>query len=129
VCGIEAARPLCLAKPVIDADPEVVGFKLNRASSRGHDCHDLGLPFNAALLRSKVVVGKFVEFYGGGPGLIARGRSATIANMAREYGATCGFPVDEKPCAYLRLTGRPDDVVARSMRKQGARACGVGGGI
>jgi aconitate hydratase len=112
VGGIEAEAAM-LGQPVSMLIPEVVGFKLTGKLREGMTATDLVLTVTQ-MLRGKGVVGKFVEFYGDGLAELPLADRATIANMAPEYGATCGFfPVDDETMRYLRLTGRPDDVVAR----------------
>ncbi|WP_339651822.1 aconitate hydratase AcnA [Halopseudomonas pelagia] len=112
VGGIEAEAAM-LGQPVSMLIPEVVGFKLTGKLREGMTATDLVLTVTQ-MLRGKGVVGKFVEFYGDGLAELPLADRATIANMAPEYGATCGFfPVDDETLRYLRLTGRPDDVVAR----------------
>jgi aconitate hydratase len=91
--------------------PEVIGFKLTGKLKEGITATDLVLTVTQ-MLRKKGVVGKFVEFYGDGLADLPLADRATIANMAPEYGATCGFfPVDDVTLEYLRLSGRPDDTV------------------
>lgn len=105
VGGIEAEAAM-LGQPVSMLIPEVVGFKMDGVLPEGVTATDLVLTVTQ-MLRAKGVVGRFVEFYG--PGLDSLGLSdrATIANMAPEYGATCGFfPVDQATINYLRLSGR-----------------------
>src|SRR3546814_16539805 len=86
--------------------PEVVGFKLTGALAEGITATDLVLTVTQ-MLRAKGVVGRFVEFYGPGVGALSLADRATIANMAPDYGATCGFfPTDDKTLDYMRLTGR-----------------------
>ncbi|MCU1754537.1 aconitate hydratase AcnA [Pseudomonas helleri] len=110
VGGIEAEAAM-LGQPVSMLIPEVVGFKLNGKLKEGITATDLVLTVTQ-MLRSKGVVGKFVEFYGDGLADLPLADRATIANMAPEYGATCGFfPVDEITLDYLRLSGRPDATV------------------
>ncbi|MFO7703860.1 MAG: aconitate hydratase AcnA, partial [Halopseudomonas sp.] len=112
VGGIEAEAAM-LGQPVSMLIPEVVGFKLTGKLREGLTATDLVLTVTQ-MLRAKGVVGKFVEFYGDGLAELPLADRATIANMAPEYGATCGFfPVDDETLRYLRLTGRPDEVVAR----------------
>jgi aconitate hydratase len=112
VGGIEAEAAM-LGQPVSMLIPEVVGFKLTGKMPEGMTATDLVLTVTQ-MLRAKGVVGKFVEFYGDGLADLPLADRATIANMAPEYGATCGFfPIDDETMRYLRLTGRPDDVVAR----------------
>ncbi|WP_019412310.1 aconitate hydratase AcnA [Pseudomonas psychrophila] len=110
VGGIEAEAAM-LGQPVSMLIPEVVGFKLNGKLKEGITATDLVLTVTQ-MLRSKGVVGKFVEFYGDGLADLPLADRATIANMAPEYGATCGFfPVDDITLDYLRLSGRPDATV------------------
>ena len=112
VGGIEAEAAM-LGQPVSMLIPEVVGFKLTGKLPEGMTATDLVLTVTQ-MLRKHGVVGKFVEFYGDGLADLPLADRATIANMAPEYGATCGFfPVDEITLGYMRLTGRPDEVVAR----------------
>ena len=111
VGGIEAEAAM-LGQPVSMLIPEVVGFKLTGALKEGITATDLVLTVTQ-MLRKKGVVGRFVEFYGPGLDQMTLADRATIANMAPEYGATCGFfPVDSKTIEYMRLTGRPDETVA-----------------
>jgi aconitate hydratase len=111
VGGIEAEAAM-LGQPVSMLIPEVVGFKLTGALKEGITATDLVLTVTQ-LLRARGVVGRFVEFYGPGLDTMTLADRATIANMAPEYGATCGFfPVDDKTMDYLRLTGRPDETIA-----------------
>ncbi|KTT69733.1 aconitate hydratase AcnA [Sphingomonas endophytica] len=111
VGGIEAEAAM-LGQPVSMLIPEVVGFKLTGSLREGITATDLVLTVTQ-MLRAKGVVGRFVEFYGPGLDQMTLADRATIANMAPEYGATCGFfPVDDKTLDYMRLTGRPDEVVA-----------------
>ena len=107
VGGIEAEAAM-LGQPVSMLIPEVVGFRLSGALMEGITATDLVLTVTQ-MLRAKGVVGRFVEFYGPGLDAMTLADRATIANMAPEYGATCGFfPVDERTIDYLRLTGRDD---------------------
>ncbi len=111
VGGIEAEAAM-LGQPVSMLIPEVVGFRLSGALSEGITATDLVLTVTQ-MLRSKGVVGSFVEFYGPGMSALALADRATIANMAPEYGATCGFfPIDERTIEYLKLTGRDDERIA-----------------
>ncbi|HEX8443885.1 MAG TPA: aconitate hydratase AcnA [Allosphingosinicella sp.] len=111
VGGIEAEAAM-LGQPVSMLIPEVVGFKLTGALAEGITATDLVLTVTQ-MLRKKGVVGRFVEFYGPGVSELSLADRATIANMAPEYGATCGFfGIDEKTLDYLRLTGRPDADIA-----------------
>jgi aconitate hydratase len=107
VGGIEAEAAM-LGQPVSMLIPEVVGFKLTGTMAEGITATDLVLTVTQ-MLRAKGVVGRFVEFYGPGLDALSLADRATIANMAPEYGATCGFfPVDTATLNYLRLTGRED---------------------
>lgn len=106
VGGIEAEAAM-LGQPVSMLIPEVIGFKLSGKLKEGITATDLVLTVTQ-MLRKKGVVGKFVEFYGDGLADLPLADRATIANMAPEYGATCGFfPVDDITLGYLRLSGRP----------------------
>ena len=108
VGGIEAEAAM-LGQPVSMLIPEVVGFRLSGALREGITATDLVLTVTQ-MLRAKGVVGRFVEFYGPGLGSLSLADRATIANMAPEYGATCGFfPIDERTLEYLRLTGRDEE--------------------
>ncbi|WP_028693824.1 aconitate hydratase AcnA [Pseudomonas cremoricolorata] len=110
VGGIEAEAAM-LGQPVSMLIPEVIGFKLTGKLREGITATDLVLTVTQ-MLRKKGVVGKFVEFYGDGLAQLPLADRATLANMAPEYGATCGFfPVDEVTLDYLRLSGRPDATV------------------
>ena len=109
VGGIEAEASL-LGQPSSMLIPQVVGFKLTGTPNEGCTATDIVLTITE-VLRSKGVVGKFVEFYGPGLEHLSLADRATIANMAPEYGATMGFfPVDQQTTAYLELTGRADKV-------------------
>ncbi len=111
VGGIEAEAAM-LGQPVSMLIPEVIGFKLNGKLKEGTTATDLVLTVTQ-ILRAKGVVGKFVEFYGPGLSGLSLTDRATIANMAPEYGATCGFfPIDKEVCRYLDFTGRDADRVA-----------------
>jgi aconitate hydratase len=111
VGGIEAEAAM-LGQPVSMLIPEVVGFKLTGALQEGITATDLVLTVTQ-MLRAKGVVGRFVEFFGPGLSAMTLADRATIANMAPEYGATCGFfPVDERTMEYLRLTARPEETIA-----------------
>ena len=111
VGGIEAEAAM-LGQPVSMLVPQVVGFKLEGKLKEGTTATDLVLTVTQ-MLRKLGVVGKFVEFYGSGISELPLANRATIANMAPEYGATCGiFPVDEETLKYLRLTGRTEEQVA-----------------
>ena len=110
VGGIEAEAAM-LGQPVSMLIPEVVGFELTGAMREGTTGTDLVLKV-VEMLREKGVVGKFVEFYGAGLDNLPLADRATIANMAPEYGATCGFfPIDDETLRYLRNTGRDEDRV------------------
>ncbi len=112
VGGIEAEAAM-LGQPRVDADPAGVGFRLFGRLPEGATATDLVLTVTQ-MLRKKGVVGKFVEFFGQGLDQLPLADRATIANMAPEYGATCGFfPVDQETLNYLRLTGRPEALVRR----------------
>ncbi|MDX2482784.1 MAG: aconitate hydratase AcnA [Pseudodonghicola sp.] len=111
VGGIEAEAAM-LGQPISMLIPEVVGFKLTGAMLEGTTGTDLVLKV-VEMLRAKGVVGKFVEFYGPGLDHLPLADRATIANMAPEYGATCGFfPVDAETLRYMRQTGRDENRVA-----------------
>jgi aconitate hydratase len=111
VGGIEAEAAM-LGQPVSMLVPQVVGFRLEGKLKEGTTATDLVLTVTEAL-RKLGVVGKFVEFYGPGISELPLADRATIANMAPEYGATCGiFPVDAETLKYLRLTGRAEEQVA-----------------
>ncbi len=111
VGGIEAEAAM-LGQPVSMLIPEVIGFKLTGKLPEGSTATDLVLVI-VEMLRKKGVVGKFVEFYGSGLDHLALEDQATIANMAPEYGATCGFfPIDDETLRYLRATGRDEDRIA-----------------
>ena len=111
VGGIEAEAAM-LGQPISMLIPEVVGFKLTGKMAEGVTATDLVLTC-VQMLREVGVVGRFVEFYGEGVANLTLADRATIANMAPEYGATCGFfGVDDKTIDYLRLTGRPEDEIA-----------------
>ena len=111
VGGIEAEAAM-LGQPITMLIPEVVGFKLTGKINEGITATDLVLTVTE-MLRKKGVVGKFVEFYGPGLDYLSLEDQATIANMAPEYGATCGyFPVDADTLKFLATTGRDADRVA-----------------
>ncbi|WP_417330111.1 aconitate hydratase AcnA [Halomonas cupida] len=111
VGGIEAEAAM-LGQPVSMLIPEVIGFKLTGKLREGITATDLVLTVTE-MLRKKGVVGKFVEFYGDGLKDLPLADRATIANMAPEYGATCGFfPVDDETLTYMRLSGRDDQQIA-----------------
>lgn len=111
VGGIEA-EAVMLGQPMSMLIPEVIGFRLEGKLKEGTNATDLVLTITQ-MLRRKGVVGKFVEFYGPGLESLILSDRATIANMAPEYGATCGFfPIDDVTLKYLRLTGRSEDNIA-----------------
>ncbi|WP_454597528.1 aconitate hydratase AcnA [Qipengyuania sp. SM2507] len=111
VGGIEAEAAM-LGQPISMLLPQVVGFKLTGAMAEGVTATDLVLTC-VQMLRERGVVGSFVEFYGPGVSTLSLADRATIANMAPEYGATCGFfGIDEKTLEYMRLTGRDEDALA-----------------
>jgi aconitate hydratase len=110
VGGIEAEAAM-LGQAVSMLIPQVVGFRIKGKLREGSTATDLVLTVTE-MLRKKGVVGKFVEFFGPGLHNMPLADRATISNMAPEYGATCGiFPVDEETLRYLRLSGRPDDLI------------------
>ncbi|HEY9527857.1 MAG TPA: aconitate hydratase AcnA [Anaerolineales bacterium] len=121
VGGIEA-EAVMLGQPMDMLLPDVIGFKVYGKLRDGVTATDLVLTVTQ-MLRKKGVVDKFVEFYGEGLNSMSLTDRATIGNMAPEYGATIGyFPVDEETLRYMRLTGRPEEVVARTeayIRAQG----------
>ncbi|WP_127560718.1 aconitate hydratase AcnA [Nioella ostreopsis] len=111
VGGIEAEAAM-LGQPISMLIPEVIGFELTGEMVEGTTGTDLVLKV-VEMLRAKGVVGKFVEFYGAGLDHLPLADRATIANMAPEYGATCGFfPIDDETLRYLRTTGRDEDRIA-----------------
>ena len=112
VGGIEAEAAL-LGQPLYQPMPIVVGFRLDGQLPAGATATDLVL-FVTEMLRAHGVVGKFVEFYGPGLSKLPLADRATISNMSPEFGATATlFPIDDETLRYLRMTGRPDDVVER----------------
>jgi aconitate hydratase len=112
VGGIEAEAAM-LGEPLSMLVPQVVGFRLSGRLPEGSTATDLVLTVTEKL-RELGVVGKFVEFFGRGLAGLTLADRATIANMSPEYGATCGFfPVDEETLAYLRMTGRDEEHIAR----------------
>ena len=122
VGGIEAEAAM-LGQPVAMLIPQVVGFRLSGRLREGATATDLVLTVTQ-MLRNKGVVGKFVEFFGPGVSQLSLADRATIANMAPEYGATCGlFPIDAETLRYLRQTGRSEETVA--LVEAYARAQGV----
>lgn len=111
VGGIEAEAAM-LGQPISMLIPDVIGFELTGKLPEGATATDLVLTVTQ-ILRKHGVVGKFVEFFGNGLDHLSLADRATIANMAPEYGATCGiFPIDEETIRYLKFSGRDDDVVA-----------------
>lgn len=111
VGGIEA-EAVMLGQSISMLIPEVIGCKLTGKLREGVTATDLVLTITQ-ILRQKGVVGKFVEFYGNGLAELPLANRATVANMAPEYGATCGFfPIDEQTLEYMRLTGRDEQTVA-----------------
>ena len=111
VGGIEAEAAM-LGQPISMLIPQVVGFELTGKLPEGATATDLVLTV-VEMLRAKDVVGKFVEFFGDGLDHLPLADRTTIANMAPEYGATCGiFPIDAESIAYLRLSGRPESQIA-----------------
>ena len=121
VGGIEA-EAVMLGQPMDMLLPDVIGFKLHGKLREGVTATDLVLTVTQ-MLRKKGVVDKFVEFFGPGLDSMSLPDRATIGNMAPEYGATMGyFPVDAETLRYMKLTGRPDEVIERTetyMRTQG----------
>jgi len=121
VGGIEA-EAVMLDQPIPMLIPEVIGFKLSGKLKEGVTATDLVLTVTQ-MLRKKGVVGKFVEFYGKGLSNLPLADRATVANMAPEYGATCGiFPVDELTLDYLKLTGKSEatvKLIREYMKQQG----------
>jgi len=121
VGGIEAEAAM-LGQPISMLIPEVVGVEIKGKLLEGLTATDLVLAI-VEMLRKKGVVGKFVEFYGDGLKNLTLADRATIANMAPEYGATCGFfPVDEETLKYLKLSGRDKetiDLVEKYSKEQG----------
>ncbi|MCF7801157.1 MAG: aconitate hydratase AcnA [Candidatus Marinimicrobia bacterium] len=110
VGGIEAEAGM-LGQPVTMLIPQVVGFRLTGQLAEGVTATDLVLTVTQ-ILRTKGVVGKFVEYFGPGLQTLSLEDKATIANMSPEYGATMGFfPVNDKTLDYMRFTGRPDELV------------------
>jgi aconitate hydratase len=110
VGGIEAEAAM-LGQPISMLIPEVIGVKLFGNLAEGITATDLVLTITS-ILRKQNVVGKFVEFFGGGLSNLSLANRATIANMTPEYGATCGiFPIDAETIKYLKLTGRSDEEI------------------
>ena len=111
VGGIEAEAGM-LGQPISMLIPEVIGFEVTKKMPEGTTATDLVLTV-VKMLRDKGVVGKFVEFYGEGLKNLTLADRATIANMAPEYGATCGFfPIDEETLKYLEFSGRDKETVS-----------------
>jgi len=109
VGGIEAEAAM-LGQPISMVLPEVVGVKITGKMGEGITATDAVLTITQ-ILRKKGVVGKFVEFFGSGLSQLSLADRATLANMAPEYGATCGiFPIDAETIKYMKLTARPDDL-------------------
>ncbi|QQG35991.1 MAG: aconitate hydratase AcnA [Micavibrio aeruginosavorus] len=122
VGGIEAEAAM-LGQPVSMLIPEVIGFKLTGKLKEGTTATDLVLTVTE-MLRKKGVVNKFVEFYGAGLDNLSLADRATIANMAPEYGATCGFfPIDKETIRYLNFTGR--DAHRAKLVEEYAKAQGM----
>ncbi len=121
VGGIEAEAGM-LGQPISMLIPEVIGFEITNKLPEGTTATDLVLTV-VKMLRDKGVVGKFVEFYGEGLKNLTLADRATIANMAPEYGATCGFfPIDEETLKYLEFSGRDKnqvEIVKRYAQEQG----------
>ena len=111
VGGIEAEAAM-LGQPISMLIPEVIGFEINGKLTEGTTASDLVLTI-VQMLRKKGVVGKFVEFFGDGLKNLSLADRATIANMAPEYGATCGFfPIDDETIKYLKFSGRDENTIA-----------------
>ena len=121
VGGIEAEAGM-LGQPISMLIPEVIGFEMKNKLPEGTTATDLVLTV-VKMLRDKGVVGKFVEFYGSGLKNLSLADRATIANMAPEYGATCGFfPIDDETLKYLKFSGRVQndvDIVETYSKEQG----------
>jgi aconitate hydratase len=121
VGGIEAEAGM-LGQPISMLIPEVIGFEIINKMPEGTTATDLVLTI-VKMLRDKSVVGKFVEFYGEGLKNLTLADRATIANMAPEYGATCGFfPIDDETLKYLRFSGRDENtvnIVEKYAKEQG----------
>jgi aconitate hydratase len=121
VGGIEAEAGM-LGQPISMLIPEVIGFEVTNKMPEGTTATDLVLTV-VKMLRDKGVVGKFVEFYGEGLKNLTLADRATIANMAPEYGATCGFfPIDEETLKYLKFSGRDEstvNIVEKYAKEQG----------
>ncbi len=121
VGGIEAEAGM-LGQPISMLIPEVIGFEMKSKMPEGTTATDLVLTV-VKMLRDKGVVGKFVEFYGEGLKNLTLADRATIANMAPEYGATCGFfPIDDETLKYLKFSGRDDqniEIIKKYAQEQG----------
>jgi len=121
VGGIEAEAGM-LGQPISMLIPEVIGFEIKNKMPEGTTATDLVLTI-VKMLRDKGVVGKFVEFYGDGLKNLTLADRATIANMAPEYGATCGFfPIDDETLKYLKFSGRDQhtvEIVEKYSKEQG----------
>ena len=121
VGGIEAEAGM-LGQPISMLIPEVIGFEMKSKMPEGTTATDLVLTV-VKMLRDKGVVGKFVEFYGEGLKNLTLADRATLANMAPEYGATCGFfPIDDETLKYLKFSGRDDqnvEIVKQYAQEQG----------
>jgi aconitate hydratase len=121
VGGIEAEAGM-LGQPISMLIPEVIGFEVTNKMPEGTTATDLVLTV-VKMLRDKSVVGKFVEFYGEGLKNLTLADRATIANMAPEYGATCGFfPIDDETLKYLKFSGRDENtvnIVEKYAKEQG----------
>ena len=127
VGGIEAEAAM-LGQPIAMLIPDVVGVRLTGALPEGSTATDLALVVTQ-ILRKQGVVGKFVEFFGPGLASLSVSTRLTVANMAPEYGATCGFfPVDSGTIDYLRLTGRDEDRIALVEAYSKAQGMWVEGG-
>jgi aconitate hydratase len=126
VGGIEAEAGM-LGQPISMLIPEVIGFEVTNKMPEGTTATDLVLTV-VKMLRDKGVVGKFVEFYGEGLKNLTLADRATVANMAPEYGATCGFfPIDDETLKYLRFSGRDEstvNIVEKYAKEQGLWASG-----
>jgi aconitate hydratase len=122
VGGIEAEAAL-LGQPLYQPMPIVVGFRLDGELPSGATATDLVL-YVTEMLRAHGVVGKFVEFHGPGLSRLGLADRATISNMSPEFGATATlFPVDDETLRYLRMTGRPDEVIERVEAMRRRRGC------
>lgn len=122
VGGIEAEAAM-LGQPISMVIPEVVGVRITGKIKEGTTATDIVLTITQ-MLRKKGVVGKFVEFFGSGLSQLSLADRATLANMAPEYGATCGiFPIDAETIKYLKLTARPEELI--ELTENYARAQGM----